>query len=86
MLPLSSELFVILSAVKNVKIKLLLQLCRLSSTAVGDRPSSDLLCNSHWMFRPNWPSSGVHVVCLREPLLRSSTVNTADVSYVGHVL
>jgi hypothetical protein len=41
------------------------QFCRMYVTIVRVHPLS-LYWKSHYMFRPNWPTSGVQVVCLRK--------------------
>jgi hypothetical protein len=42
-----------------------------------------LYCKSNYMFWPNWPSSGVYVVCLRKLLFCFSTIIALGSFHVG---
>jgi hypothetical protein len=53
------------------------QFCYLCANPDDVHPSS-LYCNSRNMFPPNWPSSSVKAVCLRELIFCFSVVITAS--------
>jgi hypothetical protein len=77
--------YVVTTRLKRINGLILFPFRALSATAVDVLPSS-LYCNSHYTFRPNWPSSAVQVVCLRELVFCFSVVPATSYFYVGNVL
>jgi hypothetical protein len=70
--PTQYSYYYIAASCCSVWVRLLCHFCYLYATLVDVYPS--LYYNSHYVFQPNWPSSGAQLVCLWELLFFFSIV------------